>query len=194
MHTLLKSGLILGTILLAACGSTSQLVSPDAAALDLRAYERVAVLDFTNATTREIKDEEKRAEYKTRVDEAGVKFADLIAEEMREHQAAPEVLREKADGKLLIVTGEITEYVPTNFVIRWLLPIVGETKFNANVHFTDSETGNNIGVILVDKNSFPLGGWGAITQTVDSLMGAPAQKVAEELAIARGVKERSKNK
>jgi len=62
------------------------------------------------------------------------------------------------------------------------------------VHFTDSETGNNIGVILVDKNSFPLGGWGAITQTVDSLMGAPAQKVAEELAIARGVKERSKNK
>lgn len=194
MHSSLKSAVLGASLLLAACGSTSDLKSSDSKSLDLRAYERVAVLDFTNATTREIKNEEKRAEYAVRVTEAGVNFADLIAKEMREHNAAPEVMREKPEGKALIVAGEITEYVPTNFVIRWLLPIVGETKFNAVVHFTDAQTGEELGTILVDKNSFPLGGWAAITQTVDSLMGAPAQKVAEELAIARGVKERPRKR
>lgn len=191
MHSAIKTSVLLGaTLLLSACGTTSKLIATDSQSLDLRAYERVAVLDFTNATTREIKDEEKRAEYAARVTEAGVKFADLIASEMREHKAAPEVLREQPEGKALIVNGEITEYVPTNFVIRWLLPIVGETKFDAAVHFIDAQSGTELGTIMVDKNSWPLGGWGAIAQTVDSLMGAPAQKVAEELAIARGVVKR----
>ena len=57
----------------------------------------------------------------------------------------------------------------------------GSSYFDANVRFTANESGELLGQMKVDKNSWALGGGMASGQTVDTYMRAAAKKIASEI-------------
>ncbi len=57
----------------------------------------------------------------------------------------------------------------------------GSAYFDAVVEMYDSETNQKLGEIIVDKNSWALGGFLAAGQSVESFMNGAAKKVAEEM-------------
>lgn len=61
----------------------------------------------------------------------------------------------------------------------------GSSYFDANVEMKDKDTAEVLGVVEVDKNSNPLGGTIAMTQTVDNFMSGAAEKIAKELKTAK---------
>ena len=183
--------LILFVLTLAACGSTSKL-NRTASTLSLADYSTVYVADFNDKTPSTIKDAAKLAAYRDSVKAAGVTFADMIGTNVEKIVTPPSVLRAApADGaksstdKVLRIEGEITTFQRGNALAKMLLPFAGSTKFNATVRFIDQSTGEKIGEIVVDKNSSPLGGGIAAIQTTNKFMSGAAEKVGEQLAIAR---------
>ncbi len=177
---------------LAACGSTSKLNRTAGTTFSLADYNTIYVADFTDKTPSKIKDEAKLATYRESVKSAGVTFADMIGTNVEKIRTPPSVLRaapaegtESSAGKVLRIEGEITTFERGNALAKMLLPFAGSTKFNATVRFIDQATGEKIGEIVVDKNSSPLGGGIAATQTTNKFMSGAAEKVGEQLAIAR---------
>ena len=193
---------------LAACGSTSRIKpasAPDAggatteaeataataASFDpalIQAYSIVAVVDFVDATAHERIPEDRRAEHVATVDDATREFADRIAAEIRETGAFADVRRGSAEGKPLLIGGRITRFKEGNGAARFFIGFgAGSSFFDATVELRDGETGQLIGEIIVDRNSWPLGGVVAATQTVERFMEGAAKKTAAELeALKRG--------
>jgi hypothetical protein len=180
--------------LLSACGTTSNLqpaadASPRTAVpatgrapLDLASYDTVAVLDFRDGTDKSKIKPEKLQAYSETVATATHTFSDLIAQKLRETKVFATVERGSASGHALIVSGSITRLVEGNTALRLLVGMgAGSSYFEATTEIADAESGQSLGHISTDKNSWALGGGIAAGQTVDSFMQGAAVKIAQQL-------------
>jgi len=164
-------------LFLAACGSTSSIQDKEGGItkIDLSAYENVVVLDFTDATKKN-----------NLPAFAGRNFADRIAASIKEKGVFNKVSREPLTDKSIVVSGAITKYNEGSGTLRLLIGFgAGSSYFDADVHITDSATQQEFGKIVVDKQSWILGGIAASTQTVDGFMDGAAKKIAKELSESK---------
>jgi Domain of unknown function (DUF4410) len=183
---------LLGTFALAACGTTSNIkpettteaptaTQPAVAKIDLSSYDRVVVLDFSDATnTIGMKPDQVRA-YSDTVATATRTFADLIAQKVRDGKAFHEVLRGPNSGAALVVSGRITRLVEGNSFARLMLPGAGMSHFEATTELTDAATGHVLGHLNTDNKSWALGGGIAASQSVQTFMNEAAEKIALQL-------------
>lgn len=190
-----RAVVLLTALALAACGSVSDLRPESAAAKrQIRDYTIVEVLDFEATASREFEDDEgeKRAKYETQVAEAKIRFADEIAEEIRESGAFTTVTRTAGEGPALRVTGTITRYDEGNVVARTAVGFAGMAHFEADVTVTDATSGEALGSFRVDRNSWPLpvGTATNVVQNPGFFMDGAAKKIADELAVAKGLPSR----
>lgn len=168
-----------------ACGTTSSMhASIDGDTLkkrpDLSKYSKIVVEGFGDKITEDGDD--------SLVLDIGDRFADIIEFEIKKTRSFKKVSGEidDVDDDTLLITGDITKYKEGNQVLRGLIGMgAGSSGFDANVLFLDSASGNKIGEIEVDKNSWLLGGTLAASQTVDILMQSAAKKIASEVAKAK---------
>ncbi len=186
---LFRAAIVLCIALLSACGSVSKLQRAEGTQnVSMADFDVVYVADFKDATDVNIKDEKKRAAYDETLRLASIKFPDMIAEDIAKTKNPPQVLREApTDGMVLRIEGDITVF-DRGLAIARILPIVGGSEFNAEVRFIDHQTETLLGQIIVDKNSNPIGGWYAITQTANRFMSGASGKVADQLHLARNPK------
>lgn len=165
-------------LILTGCGTTSNLKPTDTATgakstLNLTGYNKIIVLN--------LKDNELSKPFK-----GGETFSNHIAAELAKTKTFSVISRTRGNDRALLIDGEVTNYDKGNAVMRMMVGFTaGNSNFDATVNVSDSQTGKKVGTILVDKNSWALGGMLAATQTVESLMQAAATKVAEELNKAK---------
>jgi hypothetical protein len=82
----------------------------------------------------------------------------------------------------LVVSGHINRCEDGAASLRlWIGMGAGSTYFDAVTQISDGGSGTSLGTIKHDKNSWPLGGIIASTQTVDSFMRMAADKTADEV-------------
>ena len=119
--------------------------------------------------------------------EHGRHFSDLIALELTKTQAFEKVNRvDKPQPGTLVVSGDITRCSEGNASLRlWIGLGAGNSYFDATVRASDADTGQPIGEMVVDKNSWAGGGGLAAGQTVKSFMEAAAKQVAAQLSQAK---------
>ena len=187
----------------AGCGTTSdiQYEAGWSAAL-LQDYDRVVVQDFANGVAADPDDEPAEVEaFDAKMSAAGLEFADRLQSHVKQSQAFEDVVRAQppaaafrlastrgssGPGEALEISGEITRYREGSSAARLLIGMgVGSSYFDAVVLLTDGRTGERIGTIVVDRNSWALGGSLAADQTVGSFMEEAARTVANRLAEAR---------
>ena len=89
----------------------------------------------------------------------------------------------------LQITGSVDQWEPGNLAARSLVGFVGKSEFDATVVISDLATGEELGRIVIDRNSWPLpiGASTNLVQSVDFLMTQAARRVAQELAKEKGV-------
>lgn len=120
------------------------------------------------------KAEDKKTAYQADVQAAGVTFAGYLQAEPVKLNVFEDVSRGSAVAKFPIGMG------------------AGSTYFDATVQIRDGVTGENLGEILVDKNSWVLGAAILAAQNVEGFMRGGAEKVARELYIAKFGKKTGK--
>ncbi|MDZ4286858.1 MAG: DUF4410 domain-containing protein [Prosthecobacter sp.] len=160
---------------LVSCGTVST-VQP-AAASNLKTgkqYSKVVVQDFRSA----VSDDDGSTVV------AGRQFADVIAQAVRSSRPGVMVSRNgPPDAGTLVIGGEITRYMEGNAALRLFIGMgAGSSYFDANIRFSDGATGQSLGSLRADKNSWGLGGSIAATQTVKVFMQEAAKKTATEVA------------
>ncbi|HAK60237.1 MAG TPA: hypothetical protein DCO77_07615 [Nitrospiraceae bacterium] len=159
--------------LLPACGTISNIILADGQmkSIDFSNYDRVVILDFNDVTKK--RDLPKYA---------GKLFADKIESAIRGKGAYADVMRNKTEGHCLIVHGNITRYKQGDPELRMMIGFgAGSSYFDAVIKLKDNETNRELGSIIVDRNSWVLGGSIAAEQTVDSFMLEAANKIAKEV-------------
>lgn len=175
---LISSFLVLG---LSACGTTSGFKSTDEVKTNSQGKKAYPLTGYDRVIVRDLKDTSKSA-----VNNAGKRFSDLIAIEIKETKTYTTVSRKNTKGKAVVVEGDITRYEDGNAALRLLIGMgAGSSQLDADIRFLDNETGKPIGDILVDKNSWFLGGVLAAVQDADSHMSPAAKKIASELTKAK---------
>jgi predicted small secreted protein len=166
----------------AGCGTTSNLKSVAGADIQsLQKYSQVSVLDFGDKTGG------KNDATRQRLQEQGRRFADLLARELEGTRAFEKVTHTATPlpGSLL-VSGDITRCTEGSASLRlWIGMGAGSSYFDATVEFSDADTAQKLGEILVDKNSWGLGGAIAAGQTVESFMQGAANTIAKQVAKAK---------
>lgn len=195
-----KSGLVAtlgGTLLvLVGCGSTSQVkpaASSEAVAaapaptMDIRSFDRLVVMDFTDATDKGAIKQKDLEAYNDTVATATRTYADLIAQKLKATGAFAAVERNASansgEGRTLLLSGRITRLKEGNAAARLLVGFgAGSSYFDATTTLTDAGSQTQIGTIVTDKNSWALGGAIAATQNVHSFMNGAADKIARELS------------
>ncbi len=176
-------------VLLAACGSTSKLRTESGEARRTIAdYSAVYVADFASTAPAESKDPESEAKHAAAVSAAQQGFAERIAAKLVESGSFDVVSRVPVDGPVLRVGGTITRLDEGNVAARAVTGFVGQAHFEATVRFEDAVSGELLGTITVDRNSWPLpiGASTNLVQNVGFFMDGAASKIAEELHRARG--------
>lgn len=183
IRLIIISGLFL---FLTGCGTTSSLKPTDSTkgtsgskeSLNLSGYNKVIVLNLEeNSASKPFK--------------GGETFSNHIASALEKKKAFSTISRKKDNSHALLVNGKVTNYDKGNAAARMLIGFTaGNSNFDATVNVSDNQTGKKLGTILVDKNSWALGGVMAAVQTVDSLMQSAASKIADELSAARQSKTR----
>ena len=166
------------------CGTTSGLKSTaGGGAFNLAKFDQVLVLDFTNA----VPAAKLKPDKVPLVVAKGRQFADLVTAELVKTKAFTKVARAEAPAAgNLIVGGAITRCTEGSAAARlWIGMGAGSSYFDAQVVLADGATGECLGELVVDKNSWPLGGGLASKQTVDTFMQGAAEKLARELAKAK---------
>ena len=175
----LTLSLVVCTFGLSGCGSVGTIESTDGydgkLGVDLSDFDSVAVLNFGDATKKQ-----DVPEY------AGRNFADRIAAEIRSTGAFDEVSRESLNASSIVISGNITRYTEGNPALKWMIGFgAGSTYFDAVVRFSNSDTGEKLGELVVDKNSWVLGGGIAASQNVEQFMKGAAEKIASEMVKAK---------
>ena len=192
----LRASAVLALLLLVACGSTSKLRTESASARQqIRDYDRVEVLNFGATATKSSDNDKKLADFLAALAEARSHFADRIAEELTERQAFDEISRDPLEGRALRVSGTISRFEEGNVAARMVTGFVGQAHFEATVTVADNATGEVLGSFEVDRNSWPLpiGASTNAVQNVGMFMNGAAKRIADELAIARGVLKRNQS-
>ena len=167
-------------VMLIGCGTTSKLKMPQGSSLqNIQQYRQVSVLNFADKTNGKEPGEKMR--------EHGERFANLIAVELGNTKAFDKVTRvETAQPGSLVISGDITRCVEGNGSLRfWIGLGAGSSYFDAILRCSDADSGQQIGEIVVDKNSWALGGGLASGQTVQSFMEGAAKKAAAQLSEAK---------
>ncbi|MBK1876816.1 DUF4410 domain-containing protein [Pelagicoccus mobilis] len=176
--------LSLSLFFLVGCGSVSEIQTnqEEAEKSPLVRYSRIVVLDFKDATSPGKKDEEKRRMHRDAVATANGVIADKIASELRVLNLFEDISRSKLEGDYLEISGDITRYVEGNAAARFLVGMgAGSSYFDANVYFKDGASGEMLGSVKIDKNSWGLGGGFAAGQTVEHFMNQGAKKIAAQV-------------
>lgn len=158
--------------LLSSCGSIkNENPSATSAGIAAGSLNSVVVRDFTNAYPKG--DAEVTARF-------AAKFADQIAAEISRLKPGVRVTRNgAASPSALVIGGEVTRCVEGNAALRMMIGMgAGSCYFDAKVRLADG-SGKALSTILVDKNSWGLGGIMASAQTVDTFVTAGAKKTAE---------------
>jgi len=164
-------------VLLTACGSVSGIKpnNVNQEQLDLTAFDDVVVLDFSDGT----KKQDMPAF-------AGAEFADRIAAAIRGKAIFNSVSRQSIADSAVVISGEITKYQEGNGALKVFIGFgAGSTRFDALVAVSNNQTGLELGSLIVDKNSWALGGFVAGAQNIDGFMDGAANKIADELAKAK---------
>lgn len=188
-----RLSLLLLLSLLTACGSTSKLRTDSADARNqIRDYDRVEVADFEATATKESDDTKKLAGFFADLAAARTGFADRIAAELVERKAFNEVSREPLEGRALRISGTITRFEKGNVAARMITGFAGQAHFEAEVIVSDHASGEVLGTFDVDRNSWPLpiGASSNAVQNVGTFMQGAANRIADEMAIARSVLKR----
>lgn len=194
MMRALRCGVLPVVCALVGCGTTSNIqpsqkpesveaTSPQKGqpSIDLSGYDRVVVLDFTDATDKSVLKAEQVRQYSDTMATAVRTFPDLVAKKIRDTAAFGEVVRSASPGRALVVSGRITRLVEGSATARLFLPGAGSSHFEATTDLTDGESGASLGHLTTDKNSWVLGGGIAATQSVQSFMEGAAEKIAAQL-------------
>lgn len=179
--------LVVATLALGACGTTSSLEQPaERAAIDLRAYSRLIVEDFKDEATGKMKPE-ARPLLEPKVAAATRTFPDQIAAVVKAGGGFDEVLRTGApDAQTLVMRGTITQYDPGNAALQMLVGFgAGTANFDSKLQLVDGGSGNVLGTWDVNKNSWALGGVFAATQKPEDFMQEAAKKIGTELSDKR---------
>ena len=167
-------------VMSAGCGTTSKLKATQGCNLQsLQKYRQVSVLDFADKTSGK--------EPGNKMREHGQHFADLIAVELIKTKAFDKVDRvESPQPGSLAISGDITRCTEGSSSLRYWIGLgAGSSYFDATLRYCDADSGQQIGEIIVDKNSWALGGGLAAEQTVQKFMEGAAKKAAAQLAEAQ---------
>ena len=149
---------------------------------DASRYSRVSVADFEDQTKIRHSKQEDIDEHVEEVAIAGRLFADKIAAELRVRDLYAEVTRGDVSGEALVIGGSITRYEKGNAAARLMIGLgAGSSYFDASVQFNNNSDGEQLASLIVDKNSWVLGGGWAAGQTVEAYMDEAANKIADEL-------------
>jgi hypothetical protein len=99
------------------------------------------------------------------------------------------VTMDQADAPALKISGNIEEWKAGNVAARTLVGFVGMSEFDATVVFSDLATGEELGRLKVNRNSWPLpiGTAVNVVQSVEFHMHQAARRIAHELAKAKGL-------
>jgi hypothetical protein len=182
-------GWVLLVVLLSACGSTSKLRTESGEARRTIAdYSAVYVADFASTAPAESKNPDAEAKHAAAVEAAQRGFADRIAAKLVETGSFDVVSRVPVDGPVLRIGGTITRLDEGNVAARAVTGFIGQAHFEATVRFEDATSGELLGTVSVDRNSWPLpvGASTNLVQNVSFFMDGAASKIAEELHRARG--------
>jgi len=174
---------------LAACGTTSGFQAAPAAEreyIDLTAYQRLLVEDFSDDATHRAKPEMQPI-LQPKVMKASTMFPDQVASVVAAEGGFAAVDRSGAGGEgTLVLRGAITQYDEGSATLRWMVGFnAGNVNFDATLQLVDGGSQEVLGTWLVDKNSWALGGGIAATQTPELFMAEAARKIGEELARSR---------
>jgi len=119
-------------------------------------------------------------------------FADTIADEIRKTGVFQQVARDARAGErtagpsTIAITGDITSFERGQGALRTFVGHgIGRSEFDAIVELRDAESNQLLGTVVVDRNSWPLPGAVAGSQTPETFMRAAAKKVAGELQKAK---------
>lgn len=165
-------------LVLTGCGTTSNLKPVDTTGgtkktVNLAQYKKVIVLS--------LKDNKASKPFK-----GGETFSEYIVAELEKKGIFPVISRKRDKSRAILIDGKVTNYDKGNVVAKMLIGFTaGNSNFDATVNISDNQTGKKLGTILVDKNSWALGGALAVAQTVETLMQSAASSVAEELEKAK---------
>lgn len=167
-------------VMLVGCGTTSSLKTSQGNSLqNIQKYRQVSVLNFADKTNGKVSGEKMR--------EHAERFANLIAVELDKTKAFDKVDRVgNAQSGSLVISGDIIKCVEGDAGLRlWIGMGAGSSYFDAILRCSDADSGQQIGEIMVSKNSWVLGGGLAAAQTIQSFMEGAAKKAAAELAEAK---------
>ncbi|MBL9133967.1 MAG: DUF4410 domain-containing protein [Verrucomicrobiaceae bacterium] len=161
------------SLLLCSCGTVGWMKHAKGAPSGA-SYHRVVVRDYTAAVPTSQEAKASRAKRN---------FPDRIMWALWREAPGLPVAREGAvDAGTLVVTGRITRCDDGNEHLRFLIGMgAGSSYFDAVTQISDG-SGRLLGTIRHDKNSWPLGGSIAATQTAEGFMVGSAEKVAREVA------------
>jgi uncharacterized protein DUF4410 len=180
-------GVVLATLGLTGCGTTSGLKGTAGnSSVDLSQFERVVVRDFVDKASEHAKDSDRQRK-QAQMRRVTSAFADMVAWEIGQEHAFQQVIRNGTeDEKTLVLTGQITRYEEGDPNLRlWVGMGAGSSYFDARVELLKGVSGELLGAIEANRNSWVLGGGIAATQTPDGFMREAARKVAEELCTRK---------
>jgi len=160
---------------LTGCGTISTMKSPTGnTPASLSKYNKVCILDFKTIASPSRSNST-----------LGSLFADKIADEIERRYLFEKVLRTPIQEEALVISGLISRSVDGNPALRfWIGMGAGSSYFDAQVKFKEGVNGKDIAIMIVDKNSWVLGGGLAAGQTVEVFMNEAARKIAQELEKA----------
>jgi len=173
--------LLIATLILTVCGTTSNIRRPNKTANlpDFREYNHIIVNDFTDGASKSSDDPHIIAE--------GKRFADIIASSIKLKNLYARVERniDSSDSALLI-DSKITKCSEGNAFMRTLVGFgAGSSLFDAHISIKDNKTKQLLGEIDASKMSWALGGVIAGIQDVNSHMHSAASKIADECNKAK---------
>lgn len=176
-------------IVLAGCGTTSSLSHPDSDEIpDLSNYDSVVVLNFASAVDLTDMTKTEREIAQREIAEAGAKLADELTIEIERNKVFATTSREPLTGNAVVISGVITRFSEGNASLRmWIGLGAGSSYFDAEVYFSDNITGDALGNVIIDRNSWPLGGGVAAAQNIDFYIDEAARQITRDLMEARGM-------
>jgi hypothetical protein len=155
------------------CGTVGSLQRTSTVAMAQK-YHRVVIQNFTASVPEDELAKAARAQSE---------YPDSIAAALIRKGTGLKVTRDGDVGPgTLVVSGHINRCEDGAASLRlWIGMGAGSTYFDATTRISDGGSRTSLGTIKHDKNSWPLGGVIASTQTVDSFMRMAADKTADEV-------------